>query len=248
MVQWKVRFQSNNADPTYYWGSLMHGALMERVAAETADRMHKGEMRLFNQWVEPAKDGTFTWHLNVLDDGLADEMPTYGEGDEWMLTHVSTALTVLSAERVDTSIRDYMKPFYMSEKPADRIRMTFITTTTHKSQGAYAVFPSVELIAGNLRKRIVTMDPESVLGDDEVIRQITDRTIIGRYKLQSSAFALEGRWIHGYNGVVELVVRGPEALLRLANALYAFAPYCGVGIKTALGMGGCSVELIQRSE
>ena len=30
MVQWKVRFQSNNADPTYYWGSLMHRALMEQ--------------------------------------------------------------------------------------------------------------------------------------------------------------------------------------------------------------------------
>ena len=103
----------------------------------------------------------------------------------------------------------------------------------------------VELIACGLRARLCDMEPSLVLSDDEVLEQIISRTRIARYRLQSGSFALEGARVQGYTGHVDLSIQGPDSLIRLANVLYCFAPWCGVGIKTALGMGGCRIEPIE---
>ena len=199
-------------------------------------------MRLFNQWVEPAKDGTFTWHLNVMDDGLADEMPTCGEGDEWMLTHVSTAAhgIVRGTRRyLDTGL--YEAVLYVGNagrQDPDDIYHNYAQI----ARGVCRVSPSVELIAGNLRKRIVTMDRVGARGRRG---NPADHEQDDHGALQTAVF----RFCVGGNGFTDTTgllswLCAADALVRLANALYAFAPYCGVGIKTALGMGGCSVELL----
>ena len=138
-----------------------------------------------------------------------------------------------------------MKPFFLSEAATPRLRLSFLTTTTHKTQGDYALFPSVELIARGLRARLCDMEPSLVLSDDEVLEQIISHTRIARYRLQSGSFALEGARVQGYTGHVDLSIQGPDSLIRLASVLYCFAPWCGVGIKTALGMGGCRIEPIE---
>jgi CRISPR/Cas system endoribonuclease Cas6 (RAMP superfamily) len=45
-------------------------------------------------------------------------------------------------------------------------------------------------------------------------------------------------------GKITLVVNGPDQLARLAGAMLSFAEYSGVGIKTALGMGGVRIREI----
>ncbi len=45
-------------------------------------------------------------------------------------------------------------------------------------------------------------------------------------------------------GKITIIIRGPEQLARLAGALISFAEYSGLGIKTALGMGGVKVREI----
>ena len=52
----------------------------------------------------------------------------------------------------------------------------------------------------------------------------------------------------GYAGRIELRFFGPDPLKRLAGALFAFANWTGVGIKTTLGMGGCVVTIQERAE
>ena len=47
-------------------------------------------------------------------------------------------------------------------------------------------------------------------------------------------------------GRVTLVIGGPDQLARLAGAMLSFGEYCGIGIKTALGMGAVRVTPVQR--
>jgi CRISPR-associated endoribonuclease Cas6 len=62
--------------------------------------------------------------------------------------------------------------------------------------------------------------------------------------LHSSVYYLENIKITGYMGRLTLVISGPEQLARLTGALLCFAEYCGLGVKTALGMGAVRVKQI----
>ena len=244
MDRWTISMRAEKGRPSPYWGALTHGMLMERLPEAWQARLHGDGPRPLSQWVEPGDGACFLWHLNVLDDALAGLVaPLLEEGARWRCRHLEGDFTVERATRESLTPQAYTKPFFLGEA-APRLRMSFLTTTTHKAQGGYALFPSVELIAGALRRRLCDVAPDIVLSDDEVLEQIVARTRIARYRLQSGSFALEGARVQGYTGHVDLSVHGPDPLIRLADMLFCFAPWCGVGIKTALGMGACRVEKI----
>ena len=246
MERWTIALRAEKGAPSPYWGSLMHGMLLERLPEDWQERLHGDGLRPFSQWVEPGEGSAFFWHLNVLNDELAAAMaPLLTEGQAWPCAHLQGNFVFEKVEHESLTMQAYMKPFFLSEKASPRLRLAFLTTTTHKTQGGYALFPSVDLIARALRAHLCDMEPGFVLSDDEVLEQVISHTRIARYRLQSGSFALEGARIQGYTGHVDLNVQGPDALIRLADMLFSFAPWCGVGVKTALGMGGCSVEPIE---
>ena len=246
MDQWTIAMRSEKGVSSPYWGSLLHGMLLERLPEEWQERLHGEGPRPFSQWVEPGEGDGFRWSLNVLDDVLAAVVePLLNVGERWPCKHLQGDFIIEASEHQHQTVQAYMKPFFLSETAPPRLRLSFLTTTTHKTQGEYALFPSVELIARGLRSRLCDMEPGLVLSDDEVLEQIIARTRISRYRLQSGSFALEGARVQGYTGHVDLSIQGPDPLIRLANVLYRFAPWCGVGIKTALGMGGCRIEPIE---
>lgn len=246
MDQWTIKMRSEKGIPSPYWGSLLHGMLLEQLPAQWQQRLHGSGPRPFSQWVEPGEGTAFRWHLTVLEDALAVAIePLMKAEAHWPCKHLQGDFILEDIERQSLTVQTYMKPFFLSEVAPSKLRLSFLTTTTHKTQGDYALFPSVELIAQGLRARLCDMEPGLVLSDDEVLEQIIARTRIARYRLQSGSFALEGARVQGYTGHVDLSIQGPDPLIRLANVLYCFAPWCGVGVKTALGMGGCRIEPVE---
>jgi CRISPR-associated endoribonuclease Cas6 len=246
MDQWTISMRTEKGIPSPYWCSLLHGLLLERLPASWQERLHDSGPRPFSQWVEPGDGAAFRWHLAVLNDELAAAVePLLKSGERWPCKHLQGDFILEASEHQHLTVQAYMKPFFLSEAATPRLRLSFLTTTTHKTQGDYALFPSVELIARGLRARLCDMEPSLVLSDDEVLEQIISHTRIARYRLQSGSFALEGARVQGYTGHVDLSIQGPDSLIRLASVLYCFAPWCGVGIKTALGMGGCRIEPIE---
>lgn len=244
MDRWTMALRAEKGVPSPYWGALTHGMLMEHLPEAWQEKLHSEGVRPFSQWVSPGEGANFTWRLNVLDDALAEVIaPLLAEGQRWPCKHAQGDFIIERVTREPMSIQSYMRPFFLGDA-MPRLRLAFLTTTTHRVQGGYALFPSVELIAGALRRRLCAMEPGIVLADDEVLEQIVSRTRIVRYRLQSGSFALDGARVQGYTGHVDLSIHGPDPLVRLADMLFCFAPWCGVGIKTALGMGGCSVERI----
>ena len=70
------------------------------------------------------------------------------------------------------------------------------------------------------------------------------------YVFPEGSYPIKNTRIPGFVGSAVVEARLALPLLELWNALLSFAPYGGIGIKTALGMGGVSVEplvLPQRS-
>ena len=106
----------------------------------------------------------------------------------------------------------------------------------------------MELIGNSLRNHLCAISPSIALADDEVMDQVLRFTRISRYELRSSVFQLEGAYVTGYSGRLELHFDGPDALRRLSGVLFGIAEWTGIGVKTSLGMGGCSVKTLDRKE
>lgn len=246
MFRYDVKIIIPDSVPSVNWGSVMHGILIEQLPAEWQEALHNDQLRPLSQWVEPIDVTSFVWHLSVLDDTLAGIISSFLQpGKEFPCKHVQSIMKISDIQTKSTTITEYMKPFYLAEEPCAGIYLNFHTTTTHKSQGRYAVFPSVELIGKSLRNHFCSLEPSFVLADDEILGQILDHTRIARYNLQSSYYSLEGGRIDGYTGHLLLRFDGPDPLKRLAGTLFSFAEWTGVGIKTALGMGACTVAPFQ---
>ena len=160
------------------------------------------------------------------------------------IQHKAMTLEVIGVQRISQSEQEYFSKFFTEDKPCRRYEIEFLTPCTHKQNGSYALFPSTKLIINSLNKRYCAFIRDVSLDDPEAMEQLTTHIRIVRYSLRSSVYYLENTKITGYMGRITLVVSGPEQLARLAGALLSFAEYSGLGIKTALGMGGVRIKEI----
>lgn len=76
MLIWNINIETVNTEQpcrsTTWWGSLMHGMLMEHLPVDWQNELHVDGIRPFSQWVEGSKEGCFVWHLCVYDEALCN--------------------------------------------------------------------------------------------------------------------------------------------------------------------------------
>ena len=73
------------------------------------------------------------------------------------------------------------------------------------------------------------------------------RYAIVRYDLHTASFSLERQRITGFRGRFALHFGGTDSMRRILALLASFAPFAGIGIKTALGMGAVTSALQYRT-
>lgn len=241
----KIACMSSRLYPSF--GSVLHGMLIEHLPDDWKEILHGESVRPISQWIEFVNNENSLWHVSVTDDGLGDLLNgIFSEDTTWECKHLKAPIHLELTEHTTATLFEYMEPFFTTEEPYDGVNLLFRTATTHKTQGKYAIFPSVSLIANSLNKRLCSVSPDFALADPEAFDQVVAHTEIRRYQLNSARYALEGAGVIGYTGSVELRFSGPDALKRLAGVLFGFAEWSGVGIKTALGMGGCKAILLRK--
>ena len=136
------------------------------------------------------------------------------------------------------------------EEPASRTRLWFRTPCAFKQAGRYAIYPQEFLLLQSLVLHWNTAFPDCQLSDPDALDAILRGLRILDYSLHTVSYPIKNTRIPGFVGSAVVEARLALPLLELWNALLSFAPYGGIGIKTALGMGGVSVEplvLPQRS-
>ena len=128
------------------------------------------------------------------------------------------------------------------EEPASRTRLWFRTPCAFKQAGRYAIYPQEFLLLQSLVLHWNTAFPDCQLNDPDALDAILRGLHILDYNLHTVSYPIKNTRIPGFVGSAVVEARLALPLLELWNALLSFAPYGGIGIKTALGMGGVSVE------
>ena len=233
----------------YNWGSIFHGLLLQALPPKTAAALHQSQLRPFSQYVLPHPDQQLLWKIGLWDAETADQITrVLLPLTKLELKQKGTTLEVTEIQRAILSEADFFSQFFTEEKPCRRYEIEFLTPCNHKQDGEYSLFPSPKLIVNSLNKRYGAFVKDISLDDPEAMEQIAAHLRIVRYNLRSAVYYLENTKITGYLGKITLVITGPEQLARVAGALLSFAEYSGLGIKTALGMGGVSVKRIPSLE
>lgn len=91
------------------------------------------------------------------------------------------------------------------------------------------------------RSVITTTAEEVILDDEDMLRMLTEGVKINGYRLSSTTFRMKGQHIPAFTGTLRFHVRLAAPIQTIWNALLLFGAYSGVGIKTALGMGGMTM-------
>ena len=100
--------------------------------------------------------------------------------------------------------------------------------------------PSVRLILQNLLMHYDALYGDSGEIDEETLQYMEQNVKILSYRLHSQYFShVSGtRKIPAFMGSLTLSCQGPQPIVGLVRMLLNFGEYAGIGIKTAMGMGG----------
>lgn len=126
--------------------------------------------------------------------------------------------------------------------PDNRFTLELLTPTSFKQDGRYVIFPQESLILQSLVARWGMCFPNMPLDDPDAVQATLRGLHIVDYRLQTLRHPLKQTRIPSFIGRVVLEDRLPAPLMEVFRTLYCFAPYSGLGIKTALGMGGVGIQ------
>lgn len=223
------------------WAAYLHGCVMESLSPDHALAAHSAGLRPFSQHVLPEGNG-FQWKFSCWDDPLADafaQVFTVGKA----IRLKQRGVEVRIRERTEDAVaeKDFFTRAFLAQDVPRLIDVRLLTPCTHKQQNAYALFPSAELLINNLYRRFCTFTSSLSIDDEDAKTALADSVRIHSYSLRSAAYYVEGNRIAGFIGRMTLEMHKSVHLARLGGMVLSFAPYAGIGIKTALGMGACEV-------
>lgn len=224
-------------------GSLLQGVLMQHIDPVYGEVLHRSELKPYSQFesFEPSK---IKWTVQTLteeaEQQIMDPLLTR-DFTSVHLEHKDLELPVVSKTVTRLTEEELMKQTFFAEC-ARKVRVRFATPCSFKSQGVYQIFPSIRLLFQSLVNKYDAMSEKNTVFYPELLETLEQHTRITEYRLQSKLFGLEGISIPSYQGHITLKMSGPQQMVNLMHMLLHFGTYSGVGIKTAMGMGGFQIE------
>ncbi|MDR1733811.1 MAG: CRISPR system precrRNA processing endoribonuclease RAMP protein Cas6 [Oscillospiraceae bacterium] len=218
-------------------GYLLYGALNAALPEDLTCILHAQERSPFSAHVRRRPEG-MVWVMSgfgeagqaILEAAAQVSAVTLPGGDTVMLRPEAAMQTV--------SEEAFCRRYLRDEAPRRVLPLRFVTPCAFKSGGAYENFPTPFHILQSLALTWDAVAQSYRLGDVETLHDLAEHACFSRYNLRSAGYKLKGTAIPAFLGELTLSLRGPEPLLRIVNLLCALAPFSGIGIKTALGMGG----------
>ena len=227
-------------------GSILHGALIEQLPEDYADYLHTENLRPYSQSIrwDRARERVI-WRIGTLDRAAAEIIGAVLQSLEHIhLRQKGYTVDVQNIQCVEErGYQDIADEYFRAETAPRGAEIHFLTPTSFKQGGAYIILPESTLILQSLLARWNRFCPDIRIEEDDLAQTLAVHTRLTRYALRSAVFSVEGYTIRGFRGQIALQFAGNDMVRRILGTLLAFAPYAGIGIKTALGMGAAETNI-----
>ena len=227
-------------------GSVLHGALMERLPEDYAAYLHTENLRPYSQSIRWDRERErVIWRIGTLDRAAAEIIGAVLQSLEHIhLRQKGYTVDVQNIQCVSQRSYQDIADTYFRAKTAPRgAEIHFLTPTSFKRDGTYILLPESVLILQSLLLRWNAFCPDIRIEEDNLAQELASHIHLTRYALRSGAYSVEGYSIRGFRGQIALRFTGSDMVRRILGTLLAFAPYAGIGIKTALGMGAVETDI-----
>lgn len=238
LAELRMKLEIDKPGFSYYQSSNMQGVLMQMIDGSYADYLHRQGLNPYSQYIVSGEENE--WVVKTLTQEAFHSII------QPLLEETFTGFTI---EKKDIHVKISKKTLKTIEKQEllDRfyqneyhryIELEFLTPTAFKSNGRYVILPDVRYIFQSLMNKYGASSSDMEMYDEETLEQLVQNSSIIRYKLKSVYFPMEGIKIPSFKGELSIKVNGTATMAKYAQLLTDFGEYSGIGIKTAMGMGG----------
>lgn len=238
--QYLIQTPDGTSIPSF-WAYRLYAALLEQLPVEFADAVHEQGFSAISQYIRfDHEKHQSIWVVSLLTDTAISYCAPILTNITHLSLHESTII-IKKIQQSDVLTADTIVTQAEQLSSSQAARIVFHNTASFKSNGIYQIFPTVSLILQNLLQRWNEFFPEMLLEDDDAIQMLTNNLRIRSYRLKSSTYRLKQSSIPGFCGEIVISSKLSPPMLELWKMLLIFSEYAGIGIKTALGMGGVSI-------
>ena len=242
LAELKMDLETDRPDLGYYQSSNMQGILMEQIDTVYADKLHDQGLKPYSQLLlsgEPKQ-----WIIKTFTQEAYQEiiLPLLDkEFSQFTIEKKAIHITVRGKSLKTLPKQELLNEFYTGTCRR-HLDLEFLTPTAFKSGGRYIIIPDTRYIYQNLMNKYSAASPDLEMYDPETLEQLTDHSNIVQYRLKSVLFPIEGVKIPAFKGMISIKITGTDTMARYARLLARFGEYSGVGIKSAMGMGGLKIK------
>lgn len=224
-------------------GSLLQGVLMELIEPEYAAYLHSRDLLPYSQYLSVTKFGGAVWTVSALDEESCEKIivpltEKIAAGGTFELSRKGICFSVGEYRVRKSTYKEFADAFFIPEETSRRGGLTLVTPCAFKSDGRYQNMPCVRWVIQSLMHRFDACSDTVKTYDAEALEHICGHTAISSFRLRSASFPLERVKIPSFVGQLGFFTSGSPTMAGLVNMLLRFGEYSGIGIKTAMGMGG----------
>lgn len=225
----------------YSAGPFLQGALMERLDSSYVAYLHQQAFNPYSLhcWIDN-NTSVLIWRINALtDEAIEQIIEPMQKLDSLYLKRFDKTFEVTDKNQETLPLKSLTD---LTHEPGpSRVKVQFLSPTAFKSTGMYIFMPTVRLVFQNLFMRYEQLYEGDKEVDPDTIDYLDRNIKLVSYNLHSHYFShvMQGnRRIPAFMGSVDFNIGGSKPLGGLARMLLTFGNYAGIGIKTAMGMGG----------
>ena len=230
-------------------GSVLHGVLMELVGTDYARQLHETGLRPYSQYVYFDKDRKqYIWRLLAVTADAVNRIvrPMLEMPEKIFLKQKRGHLYIKDRTILEeTFYYDLIHKFLRSDVFYTQAKLQCMSTTSFKVDKQYTIFPEAFRIYRYLLRQWNQFSTFGMLDTDSILGDLEAGVFIRDYNLRMGTYGLEGIKIRGFRGQVIMQFKRNVELQRVLALLSYYSQFTGLGIKTALGMGGVKCEVIE---
>ncbi len=224
------------------WAYPLYSFLMNHADAVFSTAAHLDRTTPVSQYLRKTDSGML-WIVSLLGKDSINALDfMLNTQSEFFLDKDRLPLIVTGRERQVVDSTDDLLKKKTSQSTECVHRLVFHTPTAFKSRGEYVCFPTVRQIMQSLLRKWNACMETDVRFPEEETEKLAEGLICRRFDLCDRLYRIKGNPIPGFCGEMTLINQLDGELREHAELLLSFAGYSGVGIKTALGMGGVEAE------
>lgn len=222
----------------YYQSSNMQGVLMEQIDSSYAEYLHRQGLNPYSQYIVSGEKNEWVIKTLTREAYQYIVLPLLDEHfTDFVIEKKDIQIKICNKTSKTMEKQVLMDEFYQKEY-SRYMDLEFLTPTAFKSNGRYVIIPEIKYIFQSLMNKYSAASAEMDMYDEDTLEQLVQNSSIIQYKLRSVYFPMEGIKIPSFKGELGIKVNGTATMAKYARLLIRFGEYSGIGIKTAMGMGG----------